>query len=235
MSIITLNTRAIYWFKSCFQDGNSAVVSLNGTQLVMNNQARSRAPLPGFSSFVWACQGHVTSRVWHVSRVLCVTAYHHHLVWTPVKFVKTRVAPRTKSGPGRLLRNQTAAVICDTNRDFNLLRLTRVLHGHWGNGNLMQQPKILLWRNPSWSQNLLFSSKFPGRRHWRVKKLQVVPLLISILYQSKELWIERLCLVSYFAENCQIIGVKFQVLAPATKLPFCSNLFENSLISLFIC
>ena len=34
------------------QDGNSAVVSLNGTQLVMNNQARSRAPLPGFSSFV---------------------------------------------------------------------------------------------------------------------------------------------------------------------------------------
>ena len=35
------------------QDGNSAVVSLNGTQLVMNNKARSRAPLPGFSSFVW--------------------------------------------------------------------------------------------------------------------------------------------------------------------------------------
>ena len=34
------------------QDGNSAVVSLNGTQLVMNNKARSRAPLPGFSSFV---------------------------------------------------------------------------------------------------------------------------------------------------------------------------------------
>merc|ERR1711992_172584 len=38
--------------ESSDQDGNSAVVSLNGTQLVMNNQARSRAPLPGFSSFV---------------------------------------------------------------------------------------------------------------------------------------------------------------------------------------
>ena len=35
------------------QDGQSAVVSLNGTQIVMNNMARSRAPLPGFSSFVW--------------------------------------------------------------------------------------------------------------------------------------------------------------------------------------
>lgn len=31
----------------------SAVVSLNGGQIVMNNMARSRAPLPGFSSFVW--------------------------------------------------------------------------------------------------------------------------------------------------------------------------------------
>ncbi|XP_063378104.1 protein sidekick isoform X1 [Cydia fagiglandana] len=30
----------------------SAVVSLNGGQIVMNNMARSRAPLPGFSSFV---------------------------------------------------------------------------------------------------------------------------------------------------------------------------------------
>lgn len=39
--------------ESSDQDGNSAVVSLNGTQLVMNNKARSRAPLPGFSSFVW--------------------------------------------------------------------------------------------------------------------------------------------------------------------------------------
>ncbi len=38
--------------ESSDQDGNSAVVSLNGTQLVMNNKARSRAPLPGFSSFV---------------------------------------------------------------------------------------------------------------------------------------------------------------------------------------
>ena len=34
------------------QDASSAVVSLNGTQIVMNNMARSRAPLPGFSSFV---------------------------------------------------------------------------------------------------------------------------------------------------------------------------------------
>ena len=33
-------------------DASSAVVSLNGTQIVMNNMARSRAPLPGFSSFV---------------------------------------------------------------------------------------------------------------------------------------------------------------------------------------
>ena len=87
----------------------------------MNNQARSRAPLPGFSSFVWTDDTlrHVCDTC-HVSAVL--TAYHHHLVWTPVKFVKTRVAPRTKSGPGRLLRNQTAAVICDTNRDFNFWR-----------------------------------------------------------------------------------------------------------------
>ena len=38
--------------ESSDQDGNSAVVSLNGTQLVMNNKASSRAPLPGFSSFV---------------------------------------------------------------------------------------------------------------------------------------------------------------------------------------
>lgn len=30
----------------------SAVMSLNGGQIVMNNMARSRAPLPGFSSFV---------------------------------------------------------------------------------------------------------------------------------------------------------------------------------------
>lgn len=30
----------------------SAVVSLNGGQIIMNNMARSRAPLPGFSSFV---------------------------------------------------------------------------------------------------------------------------------------------------------------------------------------
>lgn len=38
--------------ESSDQDGSSAVVSLNGTQIVMNNMARSRAPLPGFSSFV---------------------------------------------------------------------------------------------------------------------------------------------------------------------------------------
>lgn len=31
----------------------SAVMSLNGGQIIMNNMARSRAPLPGFSSFVW--------------------------------------------------------------------------------------------------------------------------------------------------------------------------------------
>lgn len=30
----------------------SAVMSLNGGQIIMNNMARSRAPLPGFSSFV---------------------------------------------------------------------------------------------------------------------------------------------------------------------------------------
>lgn len=30
----------------------SAVVSLNGGQIILNNMARSRAPLPGFSSFV---------------------------------------------------------------------------------------------------------------------------------------------------------------------------------------
>jgi len=39
-------------FTESDQDGSSAVVSLNGTQIVMNNMARSRAPLPGFSSFV---------------------------------------------------------------------------------------------------------------------------------------------------------------------------------------
>ena len=33
-------------------EGN-AVMSLNGGQIIMNNMARSRAPLPGFSSFVW--------------------------------------------------------------------------------------------------------------------------------------------------------------------------------------
>jgi hypothetical protein len=38
--------------ESSDHDGSSAVVSLNGTQIVMNNMARSRAPLPGFSSFV---------------------------------------------------------------------------------------------------------------------------------------------------------------------------------------
>lgn len=31
---------------------NSAVVSLNGGQIILNNMARSRAPLPGYSSFV---------------------------------------------------------------------------------------------------------------------------------------------------------------------------------------
>lgn len=31
----------------------SAVMSLNGGQIIVNNMARSRAPLPGFSSFVW--------------------------------------------------------------------------------------------------------------------------------------------------------------------------------------
>lgn len=30
----------------------SAVMSLNGGQIIMNNMAGSRAPLPGFSSFV---------------------------------------------------------------------------------------------------------------------------------------------------------------------------------------
>lgn len=30
----------------------SAVMSLNGGQIIVNNMARSRAPLPGFSSFV---------------------------------------------------------------------------------------------------------------------------------------------------------------------------------------
>jgi hypothetical protein len=33
------------------QEG-SAIVSLNGGQIIMNNMAGSRAPLPGFSSFV---------------------------------------------------------------------------------------------------------------------------------------------------------------------------------------
>lgn len=31
----------------------SGVMSLNGGQIIVNNMARSRAPLPGFSSFVW--------------------------------------------------------------------------------------------------------------------------------------------------------------------------------------
>ncbi|CAB4061873.1 SDK [Lepeophtheirus salmonis] len=39
-------------FTESDQDASSAVVSLNGTQIVLNNMARSRAPLPGFSSFV---------------------------------------------------------------------------------------------------------------------------------------------------------------------------------------
>ncbi|XP_054261356.1 protein sidekick-like [Macrosteles quadrilineatus] len=34
------------------EGSGSAVVSLNGGQIIMNNMARSRAPLPGFSSFV---------------------------------------------------------------------------------------------------------------------------------------------------------------------------------------
>lgn len=38
-------------FTDSEQEG-STVVSLNGGQIVMNNKARSRAPLPGFSSFV---------------------------------------------------------------------------------------------------------------------------------------------------------------------------------------
>lgn len=31
----------------------STQINLNGGQIIMNNMARSRAPLPGFSSFVW--------------------------------------------------------------------------------------------------------------------------------------------------------------------------------------
>ena len=46
------NPRGYSSFTESDQDGSSAVVSLNGTQIVMNNMARSRAPLPGFSSFV---------------------------------------------------------------------------------------------------------------------------------------------------------------------------------------
>jgi len=51
--LATTNPRGYSSFtESSDQDGQSAVVSLNGTQIVMNNMARSRAPLPGFSSFV---------------------------------------------------------------------------------------------------------------------------------------------------------------------------------------
>ena len=42
-------------FSSAYTDSepeSSAVMSLNGGQIIMNNMARSRAPLPGFSSFV---------------------------------------------------------------------------------------------------------------------------------------------------------------------------------------
>lgn len=46
------NPRGYSSFTESDQDASSAVVSLNGTQIVMNNMARSRAPLPGFSSFV---------------------------------------------------------------------------------------------------------------------------------------------------------------------------------------
>lgn len=51
----------------------SAVVSLNGGQIVMNNMARSRAPLPGFSSFVWqrparAAAPPAACHIWRPSR-----------------------------------------------------------------------------------------------------------------------------------------------------------------------
>lgn len=46
------NPRGYSSFTDSDHDASSAVVSLNGTQIVMNNMARSRAPLPGFSSFV---------------------------------------------------------------------------------------------------------------------------------------------------------------------------------------
>ena len=51
--LASTNPRGYSSFTESDQDGSSAVVSLNGTQIVMNNMARSRAPLPGFSSFVW--------------------------------------------------------------------------------------------------------------------------------------------------------------------------------------
>lgn len=51
----------------------SAVVSLNGGQIIMNNMARSRAPLPGFSSFVWSPH-HSISTVSFCSRFHC--KYH---------------------------------------------------------------------------------------------------------------------------------------------------------------
>ena len=50
--LASTNPRGYSSFTESDQDGSSAVVSLNGTQIVMNNMARSRAPLPGFSSFV---------------------------------------------------------------------------------------------------------------------------------------------------------------------------------------
>lgn len=51
-ALASTNPRGYSSFTESDQDGSSAVVSLNGTQIVMNNMARSRAPLPGFSSFV---------------------------------------------------------------------------------------------------------------------------------------------------------------------------------------
>ena len=51
-ALTSTNPRGYSSFTESDQDGSSAVVSLNGTQIVMNNMARSRAPLPGFSSFV---------------------------------------------------------------------------------------------------------------------------------------------------------------------------------------
>jgi len=50
--LASTNPRGYSSFTESDQDGSSAVVSLNGAQIVMNNMARSRAPLPGFSSFV---------------------------------------------------------------------------------------------------------------------------------------------------------------------------------------